>query len=208
MIVAVWMAELSERSGLPVPTIKFYLREGLLPPGESLGATRARYDETHLQRLRLIRALVEVAQLRLDVVRSVLDGVDRARSRHEAIGIAHARLSSAPETVASEQSLRAVDGLLERMGWQLMAQSPHRQSLARALDAIASLGYPVGDDLLDAYGHAMGEAAEVELDQLEAGDRESAVEHAVIGTLLLEPVLLTIRRIAQVNASHARLWAT
>ena len=28
-----WMAELAERSGVPVPTIKFYLREGLLPRG-------------------------------------------------------------------------------------------------------------------------------------------------------------------------------
>ncbi|WP_346281659.1 MerR family DNA-binding transcriptional regulator, partial [Pseudonocardia sp.] len=28
------MAELSARTGVPIPTIKFYLREGLLPPGE------------------------------------------------------------------------------------------------------------------------------------------------------------------------------
>ncbi|MDT4938997.1 MAG: hypothetical protein QOG80_2668, partial [Pseudonocardiales bacterium] len=35
-------------------------------------------------------------------------------------------------------------------------------------------------------------------------DRETAVEHAVIGTLLLEPVLLTIRRIAQQNVSRER----
>ena len=28
------MSELSERTGVPVPTIKYYLREGLLPEGE------------------------------------------------------------------------------------------------------------------------------------------------------------------------------
>ena len=54
-----WMAELASRSGLTVPTIKYYLREGLLPPGETVGATRTRYDESHVRRLRLVRALDE-----------------------------------------------------------------------------------------------------------------------------------------------------
>ena len=56
-----WMAELATRSGLSVPTIKYYLREGLLPAGVATGATRAVYDETHVHRLRLIRALTDVA---------------------------------------------------------------------------------------------------------------------------------------------------
>jgi DNA-binding transcriptional MerR regulator len=198
------MAELSARSGLPVPTIKFYLREGLLPAGAAVGATRARYDETHLQRLRLVRALVEVAQLRLDVVRAVLDDIDHARTRHEAIGSAHQRLSPAVDHEASEDSLRAVDELLERNGWTLLPRCSNRQALARALDAMAGLGHPVGPALLDAYARALSEAAEVELDQLDAEDRATAVEHAVIGTLLLEPVLLTIRRIAQQNVSRER----
>ena len=29
-----WIAELSRRTDVPVATIKYYLREGLLPPGE------------------------------------------------------------------------------------------------------------------------------------------------------------------------------
>ena len=66
-----WMAELSERSGVPVPTIKFYLREGLLPRGEARGATRAAYDVDHVRRLRLIRALVDGAGFGLDRVREV-----------------------------------------------------------------------------------------------------------------------------------------
>lgn len=200
-----WMAELAARSGLPVPTIKYYLREGLLPPGVAVGATRARYDESHVRRLRLIRALVDVAQLRLDVVRSVLDGIDRARNRHEAVGTAHMRLSQTvtDDDPPSAESMQAVADLLDRNGWSLLPNSPHRIALAQALDAIARLGLPAEPDILDAYAHAMRDAASVELG-LVAGteDRELAVEHAVIGTLLLEPVLLTIRRIAQVNVSR------
>ncbi|MGI8645472.1 MAG: MerR family transcriptional regulator, partial [Nocardioides sp.] len=42
------MAELSSRSGVPVPTIKFYLREGILASGEVTSATRAHYSEGHV----------------------------------------------------------------------------------------------------------------------------------------------------------------
>jgi len=200
------MAELSERSGLPVPTIKYYLREGLIPPGDPVGATRARYGEAHLRRLRLVRALVDVAQLRLDVVRSVLEGIDSARTRHDAVGAAHMRLARTDGEPASDESLHAVDEMLDRFGWTLIADSANRTALARALDAIAGLGFPVGPDLLDAYANAMRGAAVVELNHVElAQDRETAVEHAVIGTLLLEPVLLAVRRIAEVNVSRERL---
>ena len=66
------IAELSRRAGVPVPTVKYYLREGLLPPGRATAPTQAQYDETHEQRLRLVRALVEVAGLSLAAVRRVL----------------------------------------------------------------------------------------------------------------------------------------
>jgi DNA-binding transcriptional MerR regulator len=90
-----WMAELAERSGLPVATIKYYLREGLLPPGKNTSATRASYGETHLRRLRLVRALTDVAGMRLDAVRAVLRAVDdKSLSWHEAVGSAHSRLSA------------------------------------------------------------------------------------------------------------------
>ena len=36
------MAELSRRSGVPVATIKYYLREGLLPPGEAISGDPCR----------------------------------------------------------------------------------------------------------------------------------------------------------------------
>ena len=35
------ISELARRSGLPVATVKYYLREGLLPAGEPTAATQA-----------------------------------------------------------------------------------------------------------------------------------------------------------------------
>ena len=51
------ISELSRRSGVPVPTIKFYIREGILSRGESTAPNQARYSEEHLNRLALIGAL-------------------------------------------------------------------------------------------------------------------------------------------------------
>jgi len=48
------ISELSSRSGVPVATVKFYLREGLLAGGEKSSQTQASYDASHLSRLRLI----------------------------------------------------------------------------------------------------------------------------------------------------------
>src|SRR3954466_11579965 len=70
------MSELSRVSGVAVPRVQFYLREHLLPPGRATAATQARYDEEHLARLRLVRALVDVGRLPLAAVRSGLDTVE------------------------------------------------------------------------------------------------------------------------------------
>ena len=67
------MSELSRRSGASVTTIKYYLREGLLPAGRQTAATQAEYDEQHLRRLRLIRALTGVRGLSVSTTRDLLD---------------------------------------------------------------------------------------------------------------------------------------
>jgi len=72
------LAELVRRSGVPRSTIKFYLREGLLPPGAARARNQATYGPQHLERLALIRALREVAQLPLDVITRVAKDLDRA----------------------------------------------------------------------------------------------------------------------------------
>ncbi len=201
------MSELAARSGLPVATVKFYLREGLLPAGEATGATRARYDESHARRLRLIRALTEVGGLRLDAVRAVLLAVDDDnRTFHAAMGSVHHRLTEAG-TSASPAALAQVDALVQRRGWQLHAPNPHREALARALDALSGLDHGASDDTLDDYAEAAELVAARDIASVGRDDRVAGAEAAVIGTLLFEPVLVLLRRMAQEDAS-ARLDPT
>ena len=54
------ISDLSEATGVPVATVKYYLRERLLHPGEVVSRTQARYDASHVERLTLVRALTEV----------------------------------------------------------------------------------------------------------------------------------------------------
>jgi len=203
-MVSMWMAELAKRSGLSVATIKYYLREGLLPAGVATGATRASYDESHVRRLRLIRALTDVAGLRLETVRQVLDGIDDAGSWHDAVGSAHTRLGGSPAGAEppTTGSLDRVSAFLERQDWELAADHPQAAVLARTLDALDGLDHRVGDDLLDLYATAMRPVAQFEVSSVRSEDLESSVEAAVIGTLVQEPLLLAIRRIAQENASR------
>jgi len=200
-----WMSELSSHSGLPVPTIKYYLREGLLPPGEAVGATRSRYDESHVRRLRLVRALTDVAGMRLEDVRRVLSALeDPTLSWHEAIGSAHTRLSPVSTTTGDAEDVERIEAMLARHDWVLDEHSPHRDALAGALTSLRTLGHPPSDALLDVYAEAVTAISELEVATVDPVDRAAAAEHAVVSTLLLEPVLLTLRRIAQENASRRR----
>lgn len=200
------IAELAARSGVPLATIKFYLREGLLPRGELTSRTQASYNDVHLRRLRLIRSLVEVAGLRLEVVRYVLVAVDDSSlGRHDVLGRAHTSLSpSASSPAVSAEDLDMVDTLLARWGWQVHGASPLRSLLAQALQALDSLSHPMSDEALDAYAAAAADVASVDVSQLPA-DRTDAVETAVVGTLLREPVLLILRRMAHEARSARRV---
>ncbi len=198
-----WLSELAERSGLPVPTIKYYVRERLLHPGEAVGATRSRYDETHVRRLRLLRALTDVAGLRLDDARLVLDAVDDEDvSWHEALGSAHTRLAHPTADPGGEPETERVDALLRRHGWHLDEHSRHRSTLATALRSLSELDHAPSDETLDAYAEAAELVASRDVASLDETDRAAAVERAIVGTLLMEPVLLALRRIAQENASR------
>lgn len=200
-----WMSELSSRSGVSVPTIKYYLREGLLPPGTSTGATRASYDEGHVRRLRLVRALVAVGGMGLDRVRAVLAAVDDTRADlHEVLASAHQQLSPVPAEEPSAQARAQVAAVVRRKRWRIDPVGPHAAALAASLDALAAAGQPLDDQALTTYAEGAGVVARAEIDSMTGVDRDDAATYAVTGTVLAEPVLLALRRMAQEHYSGRR----
>ena len=78
------MGELAEASGVPAPTIKHYLREGLLPEPVKTSRNMAYYPPEFVDRIRLIKRLQEERFMPLKAIRAVLDeGPDRAAAMLE-----------------------------------------------------------------------------------------------------------------------------
>ena len=67
------MRELAEASGVPAPTIKHYLREGLLPEPVKTSRNMAYYPPEFVDRIKLIKRLQEERYLPLKAIKNVLD---------------------------------------------------------------------------------------------------------------------------------------
>ena len=197
------ISELARRGAVPVGTVKYYLREGLVPAGELTAATQAQYSEDHVARLRLVRALLGPGGLSVSATRTVLGAVDDpVISTHDALGTAHGALSAIVDNEMPD--LTDARAHLRRWGWQVEDRSPALVLLAQALEALGAAGFDTPDPLLDRYARAAAELAEQDVAQVPTGSTAEAVWYVVIGTLLLEPVLLALRRLAQEDASRAR----
>jgi len=74
------MSELAEASGVPAPTIKHYLREGLLPEPVKTSRNMAYYSPEFVDRIKLIKRLQEERFLPLKAIKEVLDTRERTRT--------------------------------------------------------------------------------------------------------------------------------
>ncbi|MER7962883.1 MerR family transcriptional regulator [Streptomyces ardesiacus] len=208
------LADLSKRSGVSTATIKYYLREGLLPPGRQVNATTAEYDEGHLRRLRLVRALIQVGKVPVATAREVLSHVDdESLGRTIRLGAALWALPQDAEPDEADPAVAAarteVGRLLELLGWETAREmaplSPVHRSLVVAVAALRRLDYPWDAELMAPYGALMMEVARRELDFMEthASDAEQ-VEMAVASAVLFQPVLRALHRLAQEEESARR----
>ncbi len=215
------ISELSRVTGIPVATIKFYLREGLVPEGVRTSPNQAQYDDAHVQRLRLVRALVGVGGLSLAATKDVLSHIDEpARATLDLLGTAHQAVAPA---LPDEVELAPAVELLQRWGWSSCLGAPEHHAakgadrdpgrrgvdegvagLAVALAALEDAGFIVDVDRMDTYADAMMQVARAEIDDLPTDTPGAAVRYVVLGTVLVEPVLLALRRLAQREASVAR----
>ncbi|MFG2132034.1 MerR family transcriptional regulator [Streptomyces sp. NPDC048751] len=208
------LAELSERSGVSTATIKYYLREGLLAPGRQINTTTAEYDEEHLRRLRLVRAMIQVGRVPVATVREVLGHVDDdSLGRTVRLGAALWALPQIPEPDAEDEYVRAAheetEELLGALGWSnakaLVTISPAYRSLVVAVAAMRRLGYDWSPELLSSYARLMHQAAVLDLDFLETFPTEAEkVEIAVLGAVLVQPMLQSLHRLAQEEESARR----
>lgn len=196
------ISELSRRSGVPIATIKYYLREDLLHSGELTAATQAHYDDSHLGRLRLIRALLGPGRLSIAAIKGVLAVVDDPpEAPHQLLGGASAALAAEDR---EEVDLGPAAAIVQQLGWRIEPGTTEMRDLALALRAIDEAELRLLDGGVERYAEVIGELAVAELDTVSLDSPERAVRQAVLGTILIEPLLLALRRLALQEASIER----
>ena len=197
------ISQLAEHTGVPVHTLKYYLREGLLMPGSPTSRTRAEYDERHVERVRLVRALVEHGQVPIASVRTIVEALDSPPPRrHELLGVAHCALPTPPTDAAVSPDVAA---LVESLGWYVAPDAPGLLALSDAVAAARRAGIALDEATMRGYAEAMQEVAAVDVDlALGAASTAEALRLVVVGTVLVDPVLIALRRVAQEAVSAER----
>jgi DNA-binding transcriptional MerR regulator len=226
------ISALAKRTGVTIPTVKFYMRQGLLPSGNPTSVTLAEYGPAHVDRIRLVRALVDVAGLSLTAVRRLLATLEaetvagppateaeasaksKSKSGSRARSKPAARPGPADRAVAAKALRDAQDALppeappssltparalaaVSALGWQVDSESTALRQLEAALVALDTVGLPPNISTLLAYADAAMRVAEADVESIPNGTAAEVVRHVVVSTAMYEPVLISLRRLAQ-----------
>ena len=200
------ISALAAEAGLPLATVKFYLREGLLHAGVATSVTQASYDESHVRRIRLIRALTGPVGLSVQQTHTILGLIDDpGDDLYATLGRA---VSALPPPV-DEASIDDPDpyprarAALEALGQVYDPKYAAVAQLEAALAATEDAGMPLSDTRLREYGRQLHELAEYDLERMPR-EPHAAVEYTVLGTALYEPVILALRRLAHQDVAARR----
>lgn len=147
-------------------------------------------------RVRLVRALVEHGGVGIAGVRSILEALTAPPpSRHDLLGVAAYAL---PTTGAEVPVSPEVEDLAGDLGWDIWLQSPAAHALSASVAAARDAGIPLPRTVLRRYAEAMASVAAVDLQETLAADSPAAALHTVVvGTVMVDPVLVALRRLAQ-----------
>lgn len=217
------VGELSRQSGVPIGTIKYYLREGLLPAGTATAKTQALYGAEHLRRLRVLGVLTEVGGLSIADMRRVTtvmdeEGPSEPGELEQAVSYAlpsPGRGTASREVEGEEPSEAAAaladaraasDAFVDTLGFAVDPEAPARADLADALHALRSLG--IADDPIIFYDHARLAYELAEIESASTPQREDPVAKAeaiTIGTVIFGAVFLSLRRMAHEHELRRRL---
>ncbi len=204
------ISELSEATGISVATIKYYLREGLLPAADKRAARLADYDARHVRRLQLIKLLREVGNIPIEGLKRLIGASERTDVPvHGVFAAAADALAPAPPPGGPLRPVtRALaDQVVAAAGWtNVRPDSPDRENLAATLELIASYDtHPRDPAEIEPYVRFADQIASYEIGHLDdAQDRIGLLEEMVVGQIAFGQVLATLRRLAEEHHSSQR----
>lgn len=206
------ITDLSAATGVPIPTIQFYLSNGLLPAGEPAGPAEAGhgYGDEHVSRLKLVRAMLEVGGLSIAEVQGVLHHLDAAdRPVHSIFGMVTSTWRAPVRDTGDELWNAAHDDvarLVVRRSWRTEECNPAWQTLVQTIVTCRWLGQHDLLTLLDDYAETAERLADADLAVVTGRpETDGMLEGAVVWTVLGDVLISAMRRMAHESAS-ARLF--
>lgn len=208
------VSELVKATGVPLATVKYYLREGLLPSGRRVTARSSEYGEEHVRRLVLLRMLREVGAIPVQRLRELVEAVEApALSVHEMFGrasdaiAAGARRDEESALVPTAEAAAMVEAVLRRMGWdRVRPEAVDLENLRRVVSQLLGTGlFGLDEEGLAFYAGVADEVARAEIAALpDEDDRAAHLERMVVGTVAFGEILAILRRLAEEQHSAGR----
>ena len=202
------ISEIGSRGGVAASTVKYYVREGLVPEGRRTSRNQTAYDDSHVQRIRLVRALIETGGLSITATKQVLsvldDHQDNLAYAFEAAQHALGSVGGAGARDASAAARQRIAELVASRGWTATDDNPGLEVAARALDGLSTIGFAPSAEYLAAYAGAAAAVARADLAALGTRSRPDEItELMVVGTVMGDALLAGLRRLAQQDETAA-----
>lgn len=189
------IAELAARTGASIATIKYYLREGVLPAGTPSSPNQHWYAEYHVARVRLVRTLIHVAGMPLDLVKRLFrppNGTAAGTLTARMGDALHDMTVTGPPNPAAAAEL---DITLKRFGWD--TDHPARHAAAAALTTLLEHGVPITPRDIGRYAECADNLAGMDRTLYQAANPEERMEQVLIGTLVGNQLFAAFRILAQ-----------
>lgn len=203
------VSELVRRSAVPLATVKYYLREGLLHPGQRRSARSADYDDSHVRRLALLRILREVGGIPVGRLRALVEATEDTRlSVHDMFARATEALAPTPRPAGPhhDEAARLAERLVTQTGWSdIRPESLNRKNLVGVIEVLAEREAGVDERGLAFYAGVADRIGQAEIASLDkAKDRVDLLEDMVVGTVVYGELLSVLRRLAEEHHSAQR----
>jgi DNA-binding transcriptional MerR regulator len=191
------LRELSTLTGMPIASIKYYLREGILPAGSRVSATRSDYSEAHVRRIKTIQTLRSVNGLSVAQIREIVALVDRGASRVEILRGLQREIQALGGPLPGQTGAgNAVVSQRGRPDIPTAAQG----ALEDHLEHMGALGITIPSEALETYSRAVELIANVDVnDAASAEDLDTLVTRSAIGMHMHSQLVLKLLALAQAS---------
>lgn len=208
------IGDLAKTTGVPVATLKFYLREGLLPAGTPTAVNQAEYDDVHVRRVKLVRALLHLGGLSIADAQRVLAAVDdETMPIHGAFGVAQGAMVPKLDRSGTLRRCACRGRPLRAQASTAGAAGCRRTGNARrccgGVGRVRSAGRARHRHLRVVRRNGAGDGGAGRAGSCHHPHpalRAQQVEHTVVGTVVFEVAYAALRRMALEHASAQR-WS-